>query len=42
MVAVLAKYMHGGNAGKPPQNAPVNITEINDFLEKTNNIYVIM
>jgi len=34
MVAVPAKYMHGGNAGKPPQNAPVNITEINDFLEK--------
>lgn len=34
IVAVPAKYMHGGNAGKPPQNAPVNITEINDFLEK--------
>lgn len=34
MVAVSAKYMHGGSAGKPPQDAPVNITEINDFLEK--------
>lgn len=34
MVVVPAKYMYGGNAGKPPQNAPVNITEINDFLEK--------
>lgn len=34
MVAVPAKYMHGGNAGKPPQNVPVNISEINDFLEK--------
>lgn len=34
MVAVPAKYMYGGNAGKPPQNTPVNIVEINDFLEK--------
>ncbi|WP_375316915.1 YitT family protein [Spiroplasma endosymbiont of Virgichneumon dumeticola] len=34
MVVLPAKYMHGGNAGKPPQNVPVNIAEINDFLEK--------
>lgn len=34
MVVLPAKYMYGGNAGKPPQNAPVNITEINNFLEK--------
>lgn len=34
MVILPAKYMYGGDAGKPPQNAPVNISEINDFLEK--------
>lgn len=34
MVAVSAKYMHGGTAGKSLSNAPTNITEIKDFLEK--------
>lgn len=34
MIILPTKYMHGGSAGKPPQDLPVNIAVINQFLEK--------